>query len=641
MARSVDISSHPPLVRRIQIKYFRSIFDVKMDPVGHFTVITGGNDAGKSNILRALNLFFNGKTDWLDHFIFEKDFSTRRREEVRRDSIKGKQFIQIAVTFNRGGSFENTLPPMFTVTRTWFRDQEDPKQTDDLKNQFARIKDRDFKEGYAARSLSMFLNSIQYVYVPAVKDRDVFKVVLKYLQSSIFELGEKDGGDFIGEVGKFNEQLSKTARMLQEDFENSTGVSARISLPENFAELFQALRIRTAATAGGEPVIDIDARGDGIRLRLIPTILNYISERSTKRFMWGFEEPENSMEYKRAAELFERFASAYSRKSQVIITTHSPAFISLSDERCEFYRAKAGDGGTSVYYINKKNLRLDDDIDLAEELGHLKMQSTLHDILKKKLHDAEVMNDKLKELAKKIRDEIRPVVLTEGKTDAMIIKFAWNKLYQEDAPFALMACDTHPPGEGGGGAGANTLSKHLCSVLPGGRKTIGIFDNDIEGQKAFLLDNNFSSPRNESWFKKHRNGKAFAIILPAPAGKEEYVQAKNLPIEFLFDEQFLNMRVNEHGLEMRYKTAPAISNGVVIGQYVSEEKWHREIIKNSKVGFAEHVVPTFPVHAFEPFRQLFDKIKEILDIDGQLSEKVSHSQDNGAEEIVLPIEIIA
>lgn len=45
------------------------------------TVIVGDNDCGKSNVLRALNLFFNGETNPGIHFSFPDDYN--RFAEVR------------------------------------------------------------------------------------------------------------------------------------------------------------------------------------------------------------------------------------------------------------------------------------------------------------------------------------------------------------------------------------------------------------------------------------------------------------------------------------------------------------------------------------------------------------------------------
>ncbi|EFN9546682.1 AAA family ATPase, partial [Escherichia coli] len=52
----------PVSIRRIEITNFRSIQKIVIDSA-RLQIIVGNNDAGKSNILRALNLFFNSQTN--------------------------------------------------------------------------------------------------------------------------------------------------------------------------------------------------------------------------------------------------------------------------------------------------------------------------------------------------------------------------------------------------------------------------------------------------------------------------------------------------------------------------------------------------------------------------------------------------
>lgn len=61
-------------IKYIKIKNFRSIVDmtIKADKMN---VFVGLNDAGKSNVLKALNLFFNGETEPGAVFTFETDYS--------------------------------------------------------------------------------------------------------------------------------------------------------------------------------------------------------------------------------------------------------------------------------------------------------------------------------------------------------------------------------------------------------------------------------------------------------------------------------------------------------------------------------------------------------------------------------------
>ena len=52
------------VIEGIQIRYFRSVYNVILSNCKDINVITGKNDVGKSNILKALNLFFCQQTDY-------------------------------------------------------------------------------------------------------------------------------------------------------------------------------------------------------------------------------------------------------------------------------------------------------------------------------------------------------------------------------------------------------------------------------------------------------------------------------------------------------------------------------------------------------------------------------------------------
>ena len=61
-------------ITEISIKNFRSIVNMNID-VEQLNMFVGLNDVGKSNVLKALNLFFNNETDYNEKFAFESDFS--------------------------------------------------------------------------------------------------------------------------------------------------------------------------------------------------------------------------------------------------------------------------------------------------------------------------------------------------------------------------------------------------------------------------------------------------------------------------------------------------------------------------------------------------------------------------------------
>ena len=92
------------IIEQINIQYYRSIKDEKVKSVSELNIFSGKNDVGKSNVLKALDLFFNkNETNFLE------DFNKERLQEVRQESVKGKQFIKIQIAFLNPGNY-STLP---------------------------------------------------------------------------------------------------------------------------------------------------------------------------------------------------------------------------------------------------------------------------------------------------------------------------------------------------------------------------------------------------------------------------------------------------------------------------------------------------------------------------------------------------
>ena len=164
------------VIESITIRYFRSVYTLTVSPCNDITVITGKNDVGKSNIIKALNLFFNQQSDYLQPFNFNDDYSLLRKEEVKKETIRGQQFISITIRFLRGERMKQSLPPSFSVTRRWDMHSKEYKQSTDVyarMKQYARKNKIKYSEKTTSMFLSTFLNKINFIYIPAIKDEKV------------------------------------------------------------------------------------------------------------------------------------------------------------------------------------------------------------------------------------------------------------------------------------------------------------------------------------------------------------------------------------------------------------------------------------------------------------------------------------
>lgn len=191
------------IIEDIQVTHFRSFlgtpkkYETKVAQLNDVNVFSGSNDSGKSNILRALNLFFNDEIAYGVPFNFERDFFAGKNDVVQK-------VIEISISFNFSGekSRDNFLPEKFVISKYYNRDgfrnytynffvKEINKEItiDSRPDNNTRIKDLFItpdsseaqKRSAEKRELNYrikfagFLNkSVTFEYVPAIRDKNFF-----------------------------------------------------------------------------------------------------------------------------------------------------------------------------------------------------------------------------------------------------------------------------------------------------------------------------------------------------------------------------------------------------------------------------------------------------------------------------------
>jgi len=600
------------LIKKIEIQYFRSIYWQSISDVNGLNILTGKNDAGKSNVLKALNLFFNNQTDFGVDFDFSKDFNLDRLEQVRKETVKGKQFIQIKITFIRGKNYENTLPATFTVTKKWFRNDVQPSIVIDNVQQQLEKNGKVYSDR-SKSSLTLFLKKINYIYIPAVKDEKTFSRTLSLLQESIYSEKMSVNSSLTTALDTIAVGISNTVNDINEEFNLVTGIETSVNPPRNLKEFYN--KTLNIYTKYGNNEVEIGHRGDGIRARYIPSILNYISQNSNKFSIWGFEEPENSLEYNLALEMATSFYEAYSKKSVIFLTTHSPAFISLrKKELVQLYRCFNSRSSKNIGTIIIKEKDLTKSVEkyptIEEELGYLKLQEEIYEKYNLLVSEKQEVNKRMISLEETLEELHKPAIITEGKTDAFILKEAWKKLYNCECIYEIHSCSiTDENNESV--AGCDVLKKYLESYRADSQHiVIGLFDRDKAGINSYKLDKNYVEEPGKRW-KIGKNKKAFALMLPVPIGKENFERDQNLCIEFFFSRSDLEKDVDGIRLGLTPKKVAVVCDGITIQTYDSTE-FSQFTISANKDYFAEKIVPTLPKEAFVHFKVLFELIEEIV-----------------------------
>lgn len=394
------------IIKSVQIRKFRSLKSVtKGLELTDLNIFVGQNDQGKSNVLRALNLFFNNETDlgaryrFSDDYCYHSNTGKGTRQEIRVDLI-------IEPPKSR---FKNAKTLQWT--KKWKKDGSIIEERKYLENgKQLSPKDNVYK----------WLNKIRYRYIPAIKGQNYFSSLMGELHDVLNEAHSEvlnsQGEDFISGIQEVTQNITK-------ELDEQIGISNTIQVPSDFKQLFSNLDFGVRVE---ENTYHLKQRGDGIKIRHIPVILKYMSEQEKNisragyvkpDTIWGFEEPENNLELKYAFDLAESFKS-YSKDIQILVTTHSPAFYALDkidgDGVNTFYISQGDDSCTRIQKVSH-----DDTDELHQNMGLLPIITPYL----AEIYDQEQKIITLEKELEGLRDEVDHVVLTEDEKHELIESF--------------------------------------------------------------------------------------------------------------------------------------------------------------------------------------------------------------------------
>ena len=579
------------LIDRVEINYFRSIYSVNIRSLEDLNVIIGGNDSGKSNILRALNLFFNNETSYDEELKFLLDVTHLRQKEAR--DTKGRLTIWIKVHFNNVENWR-TLPEKFYIKKTWNRYSQDPEVRSNISSQQAETR---------------FLNKIQYHYVPAVKEKNIFS---DYLYSLYETLADNSDIEFVGPAENLSDAVNSAVVDLTTKIETNLAIKSEIRIPSDLQSIFERLEFSTSQDDFKVPLIN---RGDGVQVRHIPHIMDYISRNNRSLNVWAYEEPENSLEMSNSFRLAKEFEVEFSKFNQLLVTSHSPAFYGLEGKNTKHFVARKERVGDDENSHMVTTVDSDVDVDIADrELGVAKL-------IMKRSADAYLEIEKLRKLNDELESLNKPTVLTEGKTDAFILKMAWDKLYPNtQRSFELISCDTGGNLENQESAGADQLKKILeATTRTELNSRVGVFDRDEKGVGCFNKLIQHSALAENDSIKVNTNNKSASIVLPSViwgCPYDDYLEGE-VCIEMLFP--FTTYSNAELRFEFFLGKSPILQN--TADKLIADFEHQPDLFPDLKL----KVKPKFPTKTrfmnrigdiaedqFIGFQPLFEQLNEAL-----------------------------
>lgn len=320
------------LIDSVHVTRFRSIRDATLDDVGDFSVLAGLNNAGKSNFLRALNLFFNHETE------------PGATVDVMRDTyrLSGKKIaLRVEVSFRLPGTFrfrqdlkqvQTLMTTAPTIAKEWDRTGVRPTY---FLNGSLNPADEDERA-----KIDQFLSLISYRYVPnRVLPLDLIRSEHAALRDVLIRRVAKSGA---GGVTLFDELRNASEKLVDRVSKGLRAASAdidkiRLATPLNLADVIFAFGYQISEEGTEFP----DAvQGSGLQSLLLLQTLALIDRDYSKQFgwkqaaIWGMEEPESSLHSSleaEAANLLKELATEAAGRLQIVATTHSPLMIQYAD----------------------------------------------------------------------------------------------------------------------------------------------------------------------------------------------------------------------------------------------------------------------------------------------------------------------
>jgi len=345
------------LVEHVTIRNFRSIEVLELD-LGDLTAFIGTNGSGKSNIFRALNLFFNGFIEGNEPLDFGRDFHRPWRTTKNR-------FIEVDVRFAlpsyfsirseiRSGLISTGIRPSgtFTLRKRWTRDQA----RDDLNVEDVLVRgpgNQDFKvlSSDNVRGVARFLRVIKFRYVPnhvhpselikaenAALQEELLRAVRRVLRASKNQ-SERDLDAILAVVSTAAKDLvGPVTGVLQA---TPGEVSAlELATPGEWADVVWSLALKLQGS--DKRSLDVGVHGSGNQSFLMFVLTHFLDTRFGQEFgwhqatIWALEEPESFLH----ADLKNQLASflveaSGARRFQTFTTTHELLFAAAADARFE------------------------------------------------------------------------------------------------------------------------------------------------------------------------------------------------------------------------------------------------------------------------------------------------------------------
>ncbi len=351
-------------VLSFHVKRFRSLLDVRLDisdatPV----IICGENNIGKTNFLRALNVYFNHLND---DEIFDP------KQDIPHHIYYGSQGAgsktELEGVFDLNGVRE-TVKVIFgndgTASYSVNGSVCDSERANETLSQFKYL----FVESHNIDLPKLISTALEKEgLLPLDRKRKSQSQPLKKLEEFI-KLSQKAIASIEKDINKYFNSLTDFDGILQNK-------KIKISFAE-FEKLRDAVKNMTSITLFDGNSHGIASKGSGAQRAVFLSLMQFISSHiETKAIIWGIDEPEAFLQpslQKRVAEVLRSIVSE--KKQPIIVTTHSQNLIQINHlEHTYLFKGEISPRtytrkpGKIFYEVNTRPLLTNSDYEKATQI---------------------------------------------------------------------------------------------------------------------------------------------------------------------------------------------------------------------------------------------------------------------------------
>lgn len=337
-------------IKGVRIEKFRSIDETELSNVGDFTVLAGLNNSGKSNILRAIHLFFLDAVEPGVTLDFRRDFLRRDLNSKKRKRISVEISFSLPTSFRFRAGLETSqqlLGAEFVVRKEWAPDGLPEYFLNNNPNPCS-LED--------ARKIDTFLRLVSVRYIP---NRVIPTELISREHQALRDVLVRRLSKHKGQSDQLFTAIRNTSAELVADLSKQLHLaspdlkSVGLSTAESLADL--AFRFGYQLLEGSTYTSEHE-QGSGIQSLLMFRTLSLIDQDFFKQFgwkqasLWLVEEPESSLHTSLEAQIaffLRDLATRRDGRLQAIATTHSDLQIQYSTN-CYLVTKQVSQNNTST-----------------------------------------------------------------------------------------------------------------------------------------------------------------------------------------------------------------------------------------------------------------------------------------------------